>query len=145
MSTITAKSTSQKYYETNADKIKAQTKAYYQANRTKMLEYCANYYAQDKDKYRNRRFLKQYGITLEEYNSMFNDQNGLCALCNKTEKGINTKTGELKMLAVDHDHKTGKVRALLCADCNSGLGCYGDEIELLERAVAYLKLHRGEK
>ena len=69
-----------------------------------------------------------YGITLEKYNEIFEDQGGVCAICN-------TKTQ--KDLSVDHDHKTGEIRALLCAQCNFGLGNFKDNIELLKKAINY--------
>ena len=64
---------------------------------------------------------------------MLEKQNGVCAICNKEEKSKN------KNLFVDHDHQTGKVRSLLCNNCNSGLGQFNDNLNLLESAVLYLK------
>lgn len=59
--------------------------------------------------------LKVYNLTLEQYDQMFEDQNGVCAICG----GINYGG---RRLVVDHDHKTGKVRGLLCHHCNMCLG-----------------------
>lgn len=64
---------------------------------------------------RNKHLKRKYGITVEQYNEMLRNQNGTCKICNRA-----CKTG--KFLAVDHCHKTGKVRGLLCALCNTNLG-----------------------
>lgn len=82
----------------------------------------------------NRRFLlmREYGITPEDFNMMHENQKGLCAICNKPEL---VKAN----LAVDHDHNTGKVRGLLCSTCNHALGAFGDSVELLHKAIAYLE------
>ena len=77
--------------------------------------------------------MKEYGITLDEYNEMFAEQNGCCAVCEKHQ--IEFKDS----LSVDHCHETGDVRGLLCFKCNTGIGKLGDNIEGLERALKYLK------
>lgn len=85
------------------------------------------------DRTKNNDLKRMYGITLEEHNKMFDEQNGACYLCHKPGDG------RWKKLCVDHDHKTGKVRKLLCRSCNTALGQVGDNIDLLERMVTYLK------
>lgn len=82
--------------------------------------------------YQNRAKVKKYGITLEEYNTLLEKQNFVCAVC-KNEYPSD------KQLAVDHDHKTNKVRGLLCNNCNVGIGMLNDSIETLEKAINYLK------
>ncbi len=95
----------------------------------------SKYYKEKKDTIlRDRRYLKVYGINLEEYNIMFEKQNGVCKICNNSEMFHKNK-----MLCVDHDHVTGKVRGLLCQGCNTGLGNLRDSIENLENAIKYLK------
>lgn len=81
---------------------------------------------------------KTYGITLDQYNKMFKDQNGLCAICGKPETA-KTRYGFDKPLSVDHDHETGKIRKLLCNKCNGGLGAFDDSIEYMENAINYIK------
>lgn len=76
---------------------------------------------------------REWGLGLEEYHRMLADQGGCCGICG----GFDPK-GRGRFI-VDHDHKTGKVRGLLCNDCNLGLGKLGDNVELLRRAVAYLE------
>lgn len=79
------------------------------------------------DKRRNKTLAK-YGLKKEDYNKMFDEQEGRCKICNK----------ELT-LVVDHCHNTNKIRGLLCNGCNVGLGCFEDNIQLLENAIKYLK------
>ena len=75
---------------------------------------------------------KNYGITPEQYEQMFRSRDGLCAICAKPSS---------KRLFVDHDHKTNKVRELLCSKCNSGLGMFSDDRFNLSRAIDYLSRH----
>ncbi len=70
--------------------------------------------------------------------SLLESQGGVCAICKKEEQIID-KGGGTQRLSVDHDHDTGKIRGLLCNDCNVGLGRFKDNLELLRSAVAYLE------
>lgn len=81
-------------------------------------------------------FLK-YGITEQTYWEMFEAQGGVCAICKQAETRINR--GTLAHLAVDHDHNTGRVRGLLCATCNAGIGHFRDDTDLLQSAIVYLQ------
>lgn len=91
------------------------------------------------DKYRDQDLQRSYGITLETYNKMLEAQGGVCKICGKPETAYEKKTGKVRALAVDHCHTKGHVRSLLCTGCNQGLGNFKDSIELLEKAVEYLK------
>jgi hypothetical protein len=73
-----------------------------------------------------------YGLTWAQYEEMVSKQKGKCAICKKI-----CSTG--KRLSVDHDHKTNKIRGLLCLNCNQGLGKLGDDIESLQKALKYLE------
>lgn len=73
-----------------------------------------------------------FGISLTEYQQMLARQNGVCAICAGGPKGK-------KRLSVDHNHETGKVRGLLCGNCNSVLGFVNDDPDLLLKAICYLK------
>lgn len=77
---------------------------------------------------------RQYGLTLEQYQAMLAAQDGVCWIC-----GADPSTCRYEALVVDHDHKTGKVRGLLCNACNSGLGYFRDSISNLEAAMDYLE------
>lgn len=79
-------------------------------------------------------WLRQYGLTVEQYDTMLTSQGGGCAIC-----GTQTLPARGGCFAVDHDHGTGAVRGLLCTECNSGLGMFKDRLDLVERAVVYLK------
>lgn len=74
---------------------------------------------------------KTYGITGEQYETLYRAQGGVCYLCKRA-------TGKSKRLAVDHDHKTGYVRGLLCGPCNSVLAQARDDVLYFHRAIAYL-------
>ena len=75
--------------------------------------------------------LKKFGITEDEYMKMFDVQNGVCAICHRPELDVK--------LAVDHDHRTLKVRGLLCKRCNMGIGLLGDNHETVMTASLYLR------
>lgn len=74
----------------------------------------------------------QYGITLEQYDTMLEAQNYKCAICGNEDEV------EGRRLAIDHCHTSGKVRGLLCGKCNRGLGLFYDNKELLSNAIKYL-------
>lgn len=73
----------------------------------------------------------RYGLSLDEYISMFAAQNNQCAICKQEVR-----------LCVDHDHETDKVRGLLCFKCNAALGLFNDSVDVLSRASDYLKAHK---
>lgn len=79
---------------------------------------------------------RNYNLTYDEYLEIHKKQQGLCYIC-KTKGFVMAKHHKLK-LVVDHDHKTGKVRGLLCHNCNRALGLLHDDIEALKRAIEYL-------
>ncbi len=91
-----------------------------------------NSYKKHKDKIRDNNYRKSYGITTSQYEELFMLQNGLCAICKTAQSKLP------KRLNVDHDHLTGKIRGLLCATCNLGIGHFKDNSEKLLSAVAYL-------
>lgn len=86
--------------------------------------------------------LARFGLTPAQYQEMLNAQGGVCAICENTERST-SKTGRIKRLAVDHDHATGAIRGLLCANCNKGIGNLGDSVDTLIAAAAYLEAARG--
>lgn len=75
-----------------------------------------------------------YNITLEDYDTLFQLQGGVCAICGKPET-----SAKVSNLAVDHNHINGSIRGLLCNKCNRGLGYFEDDITILSKAIEYLK------
>ena len=89
-----------------------------------------------RDTYRDTWLRSQYKISEDEYKDLLRTQRGKCAICgSKDPRGRAGST----YFQVDHDHKTGAVRGLLCAPCNSGIGSLGDSIKNLEKAIDYLR------
>ncbi len=82
----------------------------------------------------------QLGITKYDVKSMWQDQNGKCAICEKDISIVRNVGSEL-VANVDHDKETGEVRELLCSMCNQGIGQLNHDITILEKAIAYLKKH----
>ena len=96
--------------------------------------------------YRRSALFRRYGITEEQYDEMWQEQEGCCAICGRHQDEFNrTINGEevIQWLAIDHDHESGKVRGLLCKPCNVGIGSLQDDIAILASAIEYLEAHRG--
>lgn len=86
---------------------------------------------------RERWLRKSYGITPQQYDEMFADQNGVCAICKD-----GTRKTRWGTLCVDHDHHTGRNRGLLCTNCNQAIGKLQDSVLLLHLAIEYLEAHK---
>jgi len=82
--------------------------------------------------------LRRQGSSNQEYRMLLEAQGAKCAICGAIQ-GHQSCYGKVCRLAVDHDHRTGKVRGLLCNNCNRGLGRFRDSVENLEAAVRYLQ------
>ena len=91
------------------------------------------YQKSEKARHKNRKknLMKNYGLTLEQYDQMFENQGGVCAICEETNISD-------RRLVVDHNHKTGKIRGLLCYRCNVRVGFMEDKI-LTSKTKEYLK------
>lgn len=81
------------------------------------------------------RQVRKYGISSEDYEAIVYAQNGRCAICGEIPESGKGKRG----LHIDHDHKTGRFRALLCANCNQALGKVKENIDILWRMIIYLR------
>ena len=88
--------------------------------------------------YRNAELQRRYGITQQDYEVMIAEQNNQCAICNATEPGGRHNRG---YFVVDHCHTTGKVRKLLCNNCNTALGLVGDNVDTLHKMINYLGIN----
>lgn len=97
-----------------------------------MATYAKDYYERTGGVAQRKAWLKQYGLTPEDFDRLLAEQNGKCAIC-----GEGCSTGQ--NLSVDHCHTAGHVRGLLCRNCNRGLGLFGDDPERLAKAAAYLR------
>jgi len=102
-------------------------------------DYKKRRYEQFREDRRKVQRKHKYGLSDEDFQKMLSDQKGLCACCGKTLEEGWTQNHKNNKLVVDHDHKSGKVRGLLCTMCNKGLGLLGDDLEGLQKAVDYLK------
>ena len=107
------------------------------------IPYSKREYSKNRGQYREHQLKYKYGITIADYNLMLNRQGSTCAICNEKnftrEKGTHNNKSVPMSLAVDHNHKTGQVRGLLCNGCNTSLGKFKDDPILLEKAIQYLK------
>jgi hypothetical protein len=110
------------WYLKNKEKNDAQAKAWYQKNKEVV-----------KQRSRDGELLRNFGITRQEYNRIFQIQGGMCKICGVHQSNVN------KSLRVDHDHETKKIRGLLCHNCNVSLGLLKENIETLKKMVAYLE------
>lgn len=99
------------------------------------------YYKEVRDRVRGQAFKTKFGIGLEDYQRMEQEQNGVCAICGKPE--TIERNGKPRWMAVDHCHDTGKVRGLLCGRCNPMIGYADHSIEILTRAIDYLRRTNG--
>jgi len=98
----------------------------------------------DPIKKRDENLKRVYGIGIDEYNALLEKQNNRCAICESTDpKGRKSgRGGGVDVFYVDHDHKTGNVRGLLCNICNRTMGYVGENSGVLEEMIKYLKKHK---
>jgi hypothetical protein len=119
-------------------KNKQYQKEYYFRNRAKKLKARKLLYINtpyDVRLAKNNALKHAYKITVEDYDKKLKEQNYCCAICNKHRDEFK------RNLSVDHDHKTGKVRSLLCIICNTNVGVVEDKLEMIQK---YLNKHRKD-
>ena len=142
------KSSFNKSFEKNKEKIRAYQKIWKQENAEIIHNKLHEYYQNNKEEYRIKsreaHLKKEYGISYTQYINMFDEQSGLCAICYKPEVTIEKRTGRIRALAVDHDHSTGKIRALLCYCCNKGIGYLKENQDIIKNASLYLERHNND-
>lgn len=110
------------YYRKNRESRRAAQRRYYHANKAKRARAT-----------KASNIKRQYNITLEEYEQMIVEQSALCAIC---RTNAHKNNGSFN---IDHDHKTGKVRGLLCSHCNFAVGLLKDDISVMNRMVEYVR------
>lgn len=120
----------------NKERIREQKREYIRRNRKRIKEKDREYYEHIKknhpEKIRENGMKHRYGIGLIEYDKMAKYQNNRCIICGKVAK-------RGRGLCVDHIHGNGHIRGLLCRNCNSGLGYFQDNENILQRAAEYTK------
>jgi hypothetical protein len=129
----------------NKKQIADRMKLWYCKNRKKLLKNSNEY--QKIYRLNNRELLRQkgivnnlkynYKITMNDYNTLLKNQNNVCKICKQKETA--KYKGKLRKLSVDHCHKTGKIRGILCMKCNRGIGYFNDNILLFKNVIKYLK------
>lgn len=111
-------------------------RAYRLKNREKHLQWMRDYHKENKIAFANNRLLRKYGITYDEKIELMEQQGFECAICYADLSNVSEAF-------VDHDHTSGKVRGILCSNCNSGLGFFKDQVELMINAGVYLDSRRN--
>lgn len=114
-------------------KYKEYQKQWYQKNKPRLLKEAVERSKNlSFDKRKSYIIKSKYGVNIDTFNNMLKDHNSKCKICGKEHS-------ENKSLHIDHCHKTGKVRGLLCNKCNQGLGFFQDNINLMKKAIKYLE------
>lgn len=112
-------------------------KKYYQCNKTSILNQLRQKYKANPIAAKSRDLKKTYGIDIEQYNAILLLQDSSCAICKKHSSNFE------RSLAVDHCHSSGKVRGLLCINCNRAVGNLKDSIDLAKNLISYLEAHNA--
>lgn len=105
----------------------------------------SKHYHENAEYHRDVNFQKNYGISLAQVKDMIDQQEGLCAICGRPERGKGAGgstpggNGKVKMIGVDHNHDTGQIRGMLCSPCNTGIGLLGDSASRVLSALVYLR------
>jgi len=111
--------------------------AKYKAAWKKRTGYESPYYYNPSDN-KFRSLYSLYKLTRPEFDSIYKRQHGKCAICRRPIRKQSTKSETRRSAFVDHDHKTGRVRGLLCQRCNCALGLFQDDPKLLKRAILHV-------
>ena len=137
----------------NSSEKKEKQKLYYQKNKEKLIKKAVEWRNKNRGRVNRkrrelyklcpdrvvsdwrRRNYKRFNLTIEKYQALFESQKGLCAICSVYHKDYG------KRLSIDHNHKTGKIRGVLCHSCNTSLGGFKDSVEILNKAIEYLEAY----
>ena len=125
-------------YLANKEIISAKLKEKYKNNPEYYRKRSKLFRERNPEKDTNIQLKTKYGITLEDYEIKLKEQNFKCAICPSTEYGKK----DAKRFAVDHSHESGKIRGLLCVNCNTLLGKAKDNIDILKSAINYLEKYK---
>jgi hypothetical protein len=124
------------YQRSHPDMVKQSNRKCRQKHLTARRESDKMYYRNHPTQERDKALRQKYNSSLEEYNLLYQRQEGRCAICGGP-------SGPRKNFDVDHNHQTNKVRGLLCITCNLGLGAFKDRPDLLQSASKYLEAHEA--
>lgn len=133
-----------KYRRENPEKIKEIQKRSYDRQKSdpdrieKLRDWQKRYREKNRKALSDSERKRRFGITPERYAELFKSQSGTCAICKNPETA--TRLGKVKALSVDHCHKSGAIRGLLCSDCNTGIGKLKDDPTILRSAIQYLEI-----
>lgn len=120
------------------DKCNARAKAWITNNRERHLKYWSDRRKNNPRAILTAKLKAMFGITLEQYESYAINQKHCCAICGTAQ------SEQRRKMAVDHCHATGKVRGLLCHNCNVGLGNFKDSPQILTKAISYIYEHASD-
>ena len=121
------------YRKANPEIYKAAQRRYKDKHREHTRIKNAEYREKYPELQRKTYYQREYGITISDFDDMYIEQGGCCAICGKHQSELNLR------LNIDHCHKTGKIRGLLCGNCNTSLGLLKENIGVLNNAIKYLK------
>lgn len=127
------------YYKNNKDAVKLQQQEYYKKNKSEINDKNRLRYAKNKEAAAAYHRQTKYNVTTEQFNAMLSEQQNKCCICHKSFQDLSQKARH-----IDHNHKTGQVRGILCTNCNTLLGHAKDSINILNSAINYLTT-RGVK
>lgn len=138
-----ANARSRAHYAANRAAANERRKAHYRANREQTLANAKAKHAENPEVAREAKYLRQYGLTILQVDEMLSAQKGECATCCRDITGWTTRRDGRRQpnFVVDHNHNTGAVRELLCAQCNTLIGLAGENPTVLESVIAYLRKH----
>lgn len=132
----------QKYYWSNRKKVLVRQRKYYFKNHTKMRKKWKQYYKKNYEKVKNADLKRIFNITLDDYKKILADQKNKCTICGKQPNGRSDNNNTMTSLHIDHCHASGKIRGLLCRNCNMLLGNAMDDSQILIKAIEYLDCHK---
>ena len=128
----------EQYFKTR-DASLEYSKKWKEENRDYVRENAKENYHKDVVTKRKKELARKKGLRLEEYDQMVKACDGKCHICGKEEKRKGRAGFVSSNLSIDHCHNTGKIRGLLCHDCNTGIGKLKDDTELMMKAIEYLR------
>jgi hypothetical protein len=128
----------------NSSKVKTTLKAYYDKNRDDILIKTKKRRQEFPELKKQSELKFKFKMTMAEYELLLLKQENKCAICKNSEKSVEIRTGKIRSLAVDHCHKTNKVRALLCSNCNRAMGLLLENAETMQEMIAYVKRFKNE-